>query len=156
MKTHSFLNRYYLIAILLLLVYDFATGQIIPSVEVEGGYCNMQTRIYNQTLGNGWMLNSDIDQYPIYSNIKLGFRYKKLTFKQNVENYMALHSWKEFEPKQILFTTGIYYDITLKMMVGYEHQCSHPIVNEPLLVKDQWLTYTRGGYDRLFIKIKIL
>ena len=132
-------------------------GQIVPHVEVEGGYSSNQYAIVLQRINFQDCISSDVEKYPIYSNVKLGFTYKKFTFKQNIENWMGYTPGNTtFNVKQITFTTGFYYELPLGITAGYEHMCLHPLINDPILQYTSNTVFYRASYDKLFIKIKIL
>lgn len=151
MKTKSFM------IILLLLCSITGFSQVKPIVEFESGYWNRQislTSYCNVQLpmpSRQTRIDSDISNYPIYSAIKLGCLYKGFTLYTDILSQYKMQKLNSYAPKQINYKIGAEYNYK-SLFIGYEHMCSHPIINNPI----QYDIMFREDYDRIYLKFKIL
>jgi hypothetical protein len=124
-------------------------AQIKPIFEVAGGYNKFASSVM-VNLNPNLRYAATIYKYPIYTDIIIGATWKKFTVKQRIENYFGYIKGTSFTPKQFLNTTTLFYTYN-RFEFGFEHFCSHPIVNNQI-----YDNYYRASYNKLYIKIKIL
>ena len=137
--------------ITLFLFFTFlgAQAQIKPIVSFETGYCDFDYKLGGLYEG---FKQSDIKNYNLYSEIILGARYKGFTISTSVLNVFGDFQKTTFTPYQTEYIFKINYTFN-KFTIGYEHMCSHPIVNS-LVVETS--NDFRASFDKLYIKIDIL
>jgi len=129
--------------ILLMLVASQAIGQVYYSLEtgvVDSGVAilNMKDKEYK------WYKNN----FLFYSDIMLGYEYKKIHVETNLLNIFGKGSSIYFNPKSIKYDLKVYYKYK-KMKIGYEHSCTHPILNDITTYQNGLL---RASHDKFFIR----
>ena len=88
------------------------------------------------------------NKYLFYTDIMLGYEFKKIHIETNLINTFGKDTKVYFEPYIIKYDFRMYYKYK-NLKVGYEHSCSHCIYNNVRIFSTKLY---HMSYDKFFIR----
>jgi hypothetical protein len=88
------------------------------------------------------------NKYLFYTDIMLGYEYKKIHIETNLINIFDKADKVYFSPCVVKYDFRMYYQYK-NMKIGYEHSCSHCIYNQITIFST---ALHHVSYDKFFIR----
>lgn len=88
------------------------------------------------------------NKYYFYTNVMLGYEFKKIHMETNLINTFDKDKSIYFRPYIVRYDFRMYYQYK-KVKIGYEHSCSHPIYDQIRIFGKQLYS---NAYDKFFIR----
>jgi hypothetical protein len=130
----------------ILLTCNNLYSQVFGSASL--GYLDKNT-IDLYLKNNSQAINSNLKDYPIYTAIELGYKYKSLKIYQLTETIVKPKEWWNYTPYTVNYEIGLiceYKFIELRV----NHWCLHPVITR----YNETTVNIKGGGNRFIVKFK--